>query len=431
MKITHLCTYPSGGATIACLRLHQALLGLGHDSRVVFRRIGADATKGYDAVMVPETSKQKLKGKLDRIMMELRLKPYAMPPLPEIAARNAVLAGRKAIHQYYSLVESEYRPEDHPWVQEADIVHLHWVADFVDYKRFFGQIKQPIVWTFHDENAYTGGCHYALDCAQFRSGCGVACPQLEGAVRPDYAAFAWGQKQAAYQQLAASQLHIIGITHWIADRARTSALLGKVPSSVIRNCIDPIAYQQIAQAEARKFFPSIPTGARVLVFIANEIASFVKGYSLLCAALAKLKDQHVFLLVVGSVESDTIPPPIPHKFLGFLSNATLMNMALCAADYFVTPSLADNYPNVILEAHLSGTPTIGLPIGGIPEMILEGQDGYIAAEATPAALATTIDHALEHGVSWSPAEIRQYCIHAHLPAKIAGQHLELYQKLLG
>jgi len=48
-------------------------------------------------------------------------------------------------------------------VKEADVIHLHWIAGFVDYESFFSNIKKTIVWTLHDENIALGGFHYRRD----------------------------------------------------------------------------------------------------------------------------------------------------------------------------------------------------------------------------------------------------------------------------
>src|SRR5690606_6773811 len=45
----------------------------------------------------------------------------------------------------------------------CDIVNLHWVARFVDFTSFFSHVpvRTPVVWTLHDMNPFTGGCHYS------------------------------------------------------------------------------------------------------------------------------------------------------------------------------------------------------------------------------------------------------------------------------
>ena len=54
---------------------------------------------------------------------------------------------------------------------DRDIVHLHWISFFLDYPSFFQSIPDhvPIVWTLHDTNAFTGGCHFVSECDNFES----------------------------------------------------------------------------------------------------------------------------------------------------------------------------------------------------------------------------------------------------------------------
>lgn len=55
--------------------------------------------------------------------------------------------------------------------------------------------------------------------------------------------------------------------------------------------------------------------------------------------------------------------------------------AFAAVDMLVVPSRADGRPVSIMEAAASGVPVIGAPVGGIPEMIEEGVNGWIAGPA--------------------------------------------------
>jgi glycosyltransferase involved in cell wall biosynthesis len=47
------------------------------------------------------------------------------------------------------------------------------------------------------------------------------------------------------------------------------------------------------------------------------------------------------------------------------------------ADLMVYPARADNFPYVILEALACGTPVLATRVGGIPEELIEGEDGML------------------------------------------------------
>jgi hypothetical protein len=47
-------------------------------------------------------------------------------------------------------------------IPATDILNLHWMAGFIDYREFFGSLPGDLslVWTLHDMNPFTGGCHF-------------------------------------------------------------------------------------------------------------------------------------------------------------------------------------------------------------------------------------------------------------------------------
>ncbi|WP_162246044.1 MULTISPECIES: glycosyltransferase [unclassified Aureimonas] len=62
-------------------------------------------------------------------------------------------------------------------------------------------------------------------------------------------------------------------------------------------------------------------------------------------------------------------------FHGYISD---VRDAFGAVDILVLPSRTDGRPVAVMEAGASGVPVIGSPVGGIPEMIADGVNGWIA-----------------------------------------------------
>lgn len=50
----------------------------------------------------------------------------------------------------------------------------------------------------------------------------------------------------------------------------------------------------------------------------------------------------------------------------------------------------DNLPTVVMEAMGAGLPVVSTPLGGVPEMVIEGQTGLLVPEHSPAALADAL-----------------------------------------
>jgi 1,2-diacylglycerol 3-alpha-glucosyltransferase len=76
-------------------------------------------------------------------------------------------------------------------------------------------------------------------------------------------------------------------------------------------------------------------------------------------------------------------------FTGFISDS-LLRQAYASSDIFVLPSYAEIQPLVLLEALAMGLPAIGTNVGGIPEMIIEGRNGYIVKPGDREGLAERI-----------------------------------------
>lgn len=71
-------------------------------------------------------------------------------------------------------------------------------------------------------------------------------------------------------------------------------------------------------------------------------------------------------------------------------NRSDMPEQLQAMDLFVLPSLAEGIPVTVLEAMASGLPVIASRVGGLPELIEEGQTGALLEPGDPDALCATL-----------------------------------------
>jgi FkbM family methyltransferase len=73
---------------------------------------------------------------------------------------------------------------------------------------------------------------------------------------------------------------------------------------------------------------------------------------------------------------------------------------LNAIDLFVLPSISEGLPNVLLEAMACQKPVIATEIGGIPEVIRHGENGYLAPPADATALQATLLQCLAEREKW-------------------------------
>src|SRR6266571_1677908 len=72
-----------------------------------------------------------------------------------------------------------------------------------------------------------------------------------------------------------------------------------------------------------------------------------------------------------------------------------------SSDLFVLPSLRECMPTVLLEAMASSKPIVATKVGGIPEIVADGQNGALCTPGSPGELADKITYFLD-----SPSAMR-------------------------
>jgi glycosyltransferase involved in cell wall biosynthesis len=75
-------------------------------------------------------------------------------------------------------------------------------------------------------------------------------------------------------------------------------------------------------------------------------------------------------------------------FRGFVTD---IRERLAEVDVLVQPSRADNLPLAILEAMAGSLPVVGTRVGGIPELVVDGETGLVVEPENPGALAAALD----------------------------------------
>ena len=367
-----------GGAARAAYRLHQGLLAAGVDSQMLVQaRLTGDRT------VVAPTSK------IDRGIAAI--KP-ALDQIPFLLHRS-----RDRTINIYS---SQWLPNQIVKKIAAinpDIINLHWICGGFAPIEALSKLKKPIVWTFHDMWAFTGGCHYSGECDRYQKSCG-SCPQLGSNRDWDLSRWIWQRKAKAWQNL---NLTVVTPSHWLADAARSSSLLKNVPVEVIGNGIDPQIYQPHDSKIARQIL-NLPSDKKIILFGAlDSTQDKRKGFPLLFAALQKLQSllesPEAVELVVFGASTPANPPDFGFKtrYIGKLSDDVSLSLLYAAADVFVAPSIQDNLPNTILEAMFCGTPCAAFKIGGIPDLIDDRQNGYLARPFLSEDLAAGIHWILQ------------------------------------
>lgn len=374
MNVLHVSNSIHGGAGQAAYRLHTSLLEEGAGSK--FLVLGNDNNE--DIYHIPV---------IDRISrMEKVYKYIGGYKKSKIYSYSKY----KNIYQLFTDHYSLYSITGHEAFRSADIVNLHWSMGFINYPEVISNRHgKKIVWTLHDMNAFTGGCHYDAGCGRFETGC-RSCPQLVGMnVQPDLASRIWTQKRKLYNSMDHERMSIVCPSKWISNMVAKSPL-GRFTSRIIPNGIDCDLYKPSDTNFARDRL-SIDKGAEIVLFVAGNTQNIRKGYAYLIEALRRIRHIKDLLLVTVGENTYNGRVDVPNLQLGMVKDESLMSLIYSAADVLVLPAEQDNLPNTLIEAMACALPVVGFDVGGIGEIVDHAVSGRLVKFGDTACLAEEIE----------------------------------------
>jgi glycosyltransferase involved in cell wall biosynthesis len=419
VRIVHVSALDRlGGAARSAYRLHQGLLKSGFESSMFV---------GYASASEPGITPLALSGNMwGRLRRAWRRRRIARD-------FGRYGSSRPGGYEPFQDSRSPHYPDFLRELPQAEILHFHWIANgFVDYEEVFGKLPKgiPIVWTLHDMNPITGGCHYDLGCGRYREQCG-SCPQLGSKDGRDLSHKVWCRKKRAYDSLAGNPLILVSPSRWLAGEVKRSSLARGLRTVVIPYGLDLDAFAPRNQAEARSVL-GIPAEARVVLFLADSLDNERKGFRYLVEALEGLSDSTRLMLLSLGRTTRPLRVGVPCTHLGFVDNDRLLSLIYSAADIFVIPSLQDNLANTVLEALACGTPVIGFDVGGMSEMVRAGQSGTLVPAGNVMALRACIATLLANPkqlAEWS-AHCRRIAVEEYGMELQARRYADLYKNLI-
>lgn len=348
LEVLHITSHDTGGgASRAAVRLHFSLLNIGIKSKMFVQQKSSNAPTIL-------TEKNFFVRKINRIFS-------FVDTLPARILQKNINNYSPSIIGSIGLVKKINK-------LNPDIVHLHWVCNAMLSIEDIAKIDSPIVWTLHDNWAFSGGCHNMQTCPNHNHNnhnCEIAFSSI------------FKRKKKAY--LKKQDLAIVSPSNWLHKLASKSELLNDKRNFTIPNPIDTEAFRPLGMKHARKIW-DLPKNKKIILCGAFNISSDSnKGLAYLKEAWNQLNDPFCELVIFGNdkINKNNVGFKGAVRFLGRIQSEKDLNALYSAADVMIVPSKQENFSNVILESLSSGTPVIAFDVGGNRDLILHNKNGYL------------------------------------------------------
>lgn len=207
--------------------------------------------------------------------------------------------------------------------------------------------------------------------------------------------------RAVVADAVASLDAVVAVSRKMADAAERLAVPRR-PVEVVPNGADRAIFFPRAVEEARARL-GLPQHEKIVSYVGKLVPR--KGVDTLIEAMGILagRDTPTPLLVVAgigelreSMEARAAELGIAGRvrFLGKLPHDDVP-LAMAAGDVFVLPSLSEGLPTVVCEAMSCGRPVVATAVDGTPEIVRDGETGFLVPPKDPAALAAALAQVLD------------------------------------
>src|SRR5665647_12111 len=168
---------------------------------------------------------------------------------------------------------------------------------------------------------------------------------------------------------------------------------------VVPNGVDTEKFKPAGKENSRKLL-NLPLDKNIILFV-GALRS-IKGVDYLIEAAKNFVDSNTELYLVG--RDDGLKKSLKKmaqdfkitdfiKFIGPVDHEDIP-LWISASDILVLPSLSEGRPNVVLEALACEVPVVATDVGGIPELIINGETGYLVPAKNPLELSEKVNKLL-------------------------------------
>lgn len=413
MKIVHICTSAKGGgAAAAVTMLHERLLEKGVQSSIVEK----NTLNGSDAINDNSLSQEGI-----NIIEEL----FVHKNRTDIS------------NTHFTLDLGGYDLTAQKVILEADVIHLHWVAQFISSKSLIqlASLGKPICWSLRDLRPITGGCHFPAGCHGYESNC-RDCPQLID----NYNDLTQSALESQRVAIAEANPTFIAASRWAYDCTLRSSSGRGMKAELIPDGIDCELFKHGDKGSSRERL-NLKPDSRYIVIGAHSFVEKRKGVEFVLKTLNKIRSLpeyqdnvssglwRIALAGDGLQELDECGWEVDK--LGYLDVKGMLDL-YSAGDLMLFTSTEDNLPLFLMGACACSLPAVAFEVGGVPDMIIDEKTGFLIElgdidkmSQRCVELLTNSNLASEMGVASRKKIVEQFSVELQTQS-----YISLYQKLI-
>jgi glycosyltransferase involved in cell wall biosynthesis len=306
---------------------------------------------------------------------------------------------------------------------DADVVHLHTVADWFDVPAWLAELPKRIkvVIGMHDLWHVSGGCFVYGACERFHDKC-LPCPLLHFPAKHILAANELRRKREIYRQ---REVRFVANSQWLKSNVAGSPVVYGAAVAVIPPPVDTRVFHILDRTQCRA---RLGLGPEALV-VATGCASLTdknKDTPGLLRMLRELEVPGLVVLVFGDGQISA-PPGLDVRFLGKQTCRESLARIYSAADLFTSASRMETYGLTLAEAYACGCAVVAHDTGGISEALPKDASVSLVPLQDRAAFVAALSFQIQGCQSrFSVANTNRAAPCAAAPSETAGMFCEVY-----
>lgn len=403
MKVLHVTTYDSGGAAIQTIRLHRALLQCGIESKVLV----LDNTGLHFTGKVNYRDSYR-NGRIRNVLF-LAKRYYT------VWQSNNARKKYNDIYETFTGIKSLFDITTHSAYKWADIIHLGFVAHFLNWENFFQRNYKPLLWTLHDTSHPGCGFHAVNDHNRFRN-----LPEMQSILKRKISAL-----KDTYN------LKVITPSKWLMEFSLNEGVFNSFSHGLIPHGIELSEFKPLDKKIARQIL-GLDEEKIILLFSADDHTRKNKGFEHILQIRRKLDKRKYLIITTGNEHPDYNYEKEGITSFGRIQGNFAMNILYSAADWTLVTSRSESFSLVTLESFASGTPVLAFDTTALSELINNDKDGILVAYGDNKAM---VENITRYGKK--PEDYSRYGIEARKKVeekyeigRIAMKYIEEYQNLL-